>query len=142
MTEYYSFHDRWAIWSSGYFSAFLVNLCVCFYITMTWWIGKGKLYEDDKCGMVEIVKMNKMHSYDSRAGIRCAFSYVFCRRNWVERWSLQDFYFYVSQLMCKQFWKYKHWQLKCQCSSGSVVLVNHFQKIVNVSCSIFCFKRK
>ena len=84
MTEYYSFHDRWAIWSSGYFSAFLVNLCVCFYITMTWWIGKGKLNEDDKCGMVEIVKMNKMHGYDSRAGIRCAFSYVFCRRNWLD----------------------------------------------------------
>lgn len=29
---------RWATWHSGAFSALLVNQCVCFCITMMWWI--------------------------------------------------------------------------------------------------------
>lgn len=36
------FCARWEIQSSGSFSVFLVNLCVCFYTTMTWWTEKGR----------------------------------------------------------------------------------------------------
>ncbi len=42
-SSFFAFYARWEIWSSGSFSVFLVNLCVCFSTTMTWWTEKWRM---------------------------------------------------------------------------------------------------
>lgn len=68
--QYVSTFFRWATWHSGAFSALLVNQCVCFCITMMWWIemvaqvkASSSIILLDRDSLVSIAVLNYLMLY-------------------------------------------------------------------------------